>query len=92
MLNLPNEFKTKYQNLLGIEKANALFSAMNEASKKAFRVNTLKDSNEKVSYKLNNPVPEIDHAYYGEINGEDPEWVSGIRIFSRSRSNVSCCY
>lgn len=78
MLNLPNEFKTKYQNLLGIEKANALFSAMNEASKKAFRVNTLKDSNEKVSYKLNNPVPEIEHAYYGEINGEDPEWVSGI--------------
>ena len=22
-------------------------------------------------------MPEIKHAYYGEISGEDPEWVSG---------------
>lgn len=77
MLNLPNEFKSKYQDLLGIEKATALFKAMDDDSKKAFRINTLKDNNE-VSYALDKPVPEVDHAYYGEVNGEDPEWVSGM--------------
>lgn len=76
MLNLPNEFKTKYQKLLGTEKADALFEAMNDDSKKAFRINTLKDTN-KITYDLSNPVPQIKHAYYGEVNGEDPEWVSG---------------
>ncbi|MCT7791186.1 MAG: hypothetical protein N4R38_07785 [Lactobacillus crispatus] len=42
MLNLPNEFKTKYEKLLGTKKAQELFAAMNEESKKAFRINALK--------------------------------------------------
>lgn len=76
MLNLPKEFKEKYRDLLGEQEAEEMFSAMNENSKKAFRVNTLKDKTN-ISYSLNKPIPEIDHAYYGEISGEDPEWVSG---------------
>lgn len=75
MLNLPNEFKAKYQKLLGIQKAEELFAAMNEESKKAFRINTLKPA--QVSYDLSKPVPQINAAYYGEVSGEDPEWVSG---------------
>lgn len=76
MISLPNEFKEKYQKLLGTEKAEQLFAALNEESKKAFRVNTLKKT-VKLSYSLANPVPDIEHAYYGEVSGEDPEWVSG---------------
>lgn len=76
MLKLPNSFKEKYIDLLGEKTANELFVAMNENSKKAFRINTLKRQ-EKVSYAISNPVPEINHAYYGEISGEDPEWVAG---------------
>lgn len=76
MISLPNEFKEKYQKLLGTEKAEQLFAALNEESKKAFRVNTLKKP-VKLSYSLANPVPDIEHAYYGEVSGEDPEWVSG---------------
>lgn len=76
MLKLPNSFKEKYIKLLGEETANKLFLAMNENSKKAFRVNSLKQQI-KISYDLTNPVPEIPHAYYGEISGEDPDWVAG---------------
>lgn len=75
MLNLPSEFKAKYEKLLGINKAQELFMAMNEESKKAFRINTLKPV--KVSYSLTDSVPQINAAYYGEVSGEDPEWVSG---------------
>ncbi|WP_438449829.1 RsmB/NOP family class I SAM-dependent RNA methyltransferase [Lactobacillus kitasatonis] len=76
MLNLPKDFKDKYRDLFGDEQAEKMFSAMDENSKKAFRVNTLKNKTP-ISYSLDNPVPEIDHAYYGEISGEDSEWVSG---------------
>lgn len=75
-MQLPNEFKEKYQKLLGDEEAQQLFAALNEDSKKAFRVNTLK-APISVSYSLEHPVPEIAQAYYGEVSGEDPEWVSG---------------
>ncbi|WP_308555560.1 RsmF rRNA methyltransferase first C-terminal domain-containing protein [uncultured Lactobacillus sp.] len=76
MLNLPQDFKEKYRKLLGDQQAEAMFSALNENSKKAFRVNTLKNKTN-ISYSLDDQVPEIDHAYYGEISGDDPEWVSG---------------
>lgn len=76
MLELPNSFKEKYIELLGEKTADQLFKAMNQDSKKAFRVNTLKNQ-VKISYSLAKPVPEINHAYYGEISGEDPEWVAG---------------
>ena len=83
MLNLPNEFKTKYEKLLGTKKAQELFAAMNEESKKAFRINTLKPT--KVSYELTDSVPQINSAYYGEVSGEDPEWVSGS-VYSQDPS------
>lgn len=76
MMEIPVEFKKKFTGLLGEEEAGRLFSALMEPSKKAFRVNTLKDRT-KVTYTLDNSVPGIPSAYYGEISGKDPEWVSG---------------
>lgn len=83
MLNLPIEFKEKYQNLLGTTKAQKMFDAMNENSKKAFRINLLKSPN--VSYPLNKKIPDIKNGYYGEISGNDPEWVSGS-VYSQDPS------
>ena len=40
MLNLPTEFISKYQKLLGQKQAQELFDAMNQPAKKAFRINT----------------------------------------------------
>ncbi|GFZ27038.1 RsmB/NOP family class I SAM-dependent RNA methyltransferase [Lactobacillus corticis] len=76
MLGLSAEFKTKFVDLLGPAEAENLFKAMEADSKKAFRVNSLKAS-QNVAYSTSQPVPYIPSAYYGNINGQDPEWVSG---------------
>lgn len=75
MLNLPLEFKEKYQKLLGQSEADQLFTALNQLSKKAFRINSLVDF--KYSNNSLKRVPDIPNAFYGEVNGQDPEWVSG---------------
>ena len=77
MLNLPAEFISKYQKLLGQKQAQELFDAMNQPAKKAFKINTLKGQRE-VSYSLDQPIPGLKNAYYGQINGQDPEAISGL--------------
>ena len=77
MLKLPNEFTAKYHKLLG-PKADQLFAAMNdEEPKKAFRINALKQKQD-IGYALSKPVLGINNAYYGQVSGSDPEWVSGM--------------
>lgn len=53
-----------------------MFIALSNEPKKAFRINTLQED-QTVSYSTNEKVPDIPNAYYGEISGQDPEWVSG---------------
>lgn len=76
MPKLPEDFIKKYTKLLGKSKADHLFKAINENSKNAFRINSLKE-NKTLSYDLNEKIPLIPNAYYGKISGKDPEWVSG---------------
>ena len=76
MPKLPEDFIKKYTKLLGNSKADHLFKAINENSKNAFRINSLKE-NQTLSYDLNEKIPLIPNAYYGKISGKDPEWVSG---------------
>ena len=76
MPKLPEDFIKKYTKLLGKSKADHLFKAINENSKNAFRINSLKE-NQTLSYDLNEKIPLIPNAYYGKISGKDPEWVSG---------------
>lgn len=83
MLKLSVEFKEKYKSLLGEKAAEKMFAAMNDNSKKAFRINPLKKV--KVSYPLNERVPDLNNGYYGEISGNDPEWVSGS-VYSQDPS------
>ncbi|CCI85587.1 NOL1 NOP2 sun family protein [Lactobacillus pasteurii DSM 23907 = CRBIP 24.76] len=83
-MELPAGFKEKYVALLGESESDKLFEALQADERKAYRLNTLKDS-DKVTYSKNMPVPEIKQAYYGEINGTDPEWVSGL-VYSQDPS------
>lgn len=76
MLNLPLAFTNKYRKLLGPATAQKFFAALNEPSKKAFRVNPLKYW-QNISYSKKQPVPGIKNAFYGAVTTKDPEWVSG---------------
>lgn len=90
MLNLPDTFIEKYQKLLGKEKAAALFESMNQETKKAYRINSLK-AHQKVSYSNAQAVPFIPNAYYGEVKCEDPEWVSGT-VYSQDPAAMFPAY
>lgn len=83
MVELPLGFKNKYCELLGEEEAERLFSAIDQDSKKAFRINPLKPN--VITYSTENSVPDIKNGYYGEISGQDPEWVSGL-VYSQDPS------
>ncbi|MBU3827835.1 MAG: RsmF rRNA methyltransferase first C-terminal domain-containing protein [Candidatus Lactobacillus pullistercoris] len=76
MLNLPDSFKEKYLKLLGSQEAKKLFDSLNQETKKAFRINSLKEFND-INISKKEPVPDIPLAYYGEVNSKSPEWVSG---------------
>lgn len=84
MLSLPAEFKDKYRNLLGNDEAEKMFSAMDQESKKAYRINPLKFE-KTVSYDKSESVPDIPDAFYGDVSGQDPEWVSGT-VYSQDPS------
>lgn len=90
MLNLPASFKEKYINLLGKDKANEMFTALAQEPKKAFRINSL-CQNQQVSYATSEPVPDMPNAYYGEISGQDPEWVSGT-VYSQDPAAMFPAY
>lgn len=76
MLDLPQDFIAKYTKLLGAPKSAELIAALNELPKKAFRINSLKQP-ENVVYDTSKPVAGIANAFFGQVNGQDPEWVSG---------------
>ncbi|WEV40703.1 RsmB/NOP family class I SAM-dependent RNA methyltransferase [Lactobacillus sp. ESL0681] len=78
MRELPSKFVSKYQALLGKNDAAALFTAIASPSKKAFRVNPLKSTAKQYADSQVVPVPGITEAYYGQVSGQDPEWISGL--------------
>lgn len=73
---LPNEFVKKYQALLG-PKAPAFLAALTTGkAKKAFRVNPLKAVGVR-TLALDHPVPGLPAAYYGQVQADSSDWVSG---------------
>lgn len=90
MLDLPNSFKEKYQKILGNQEAKKLFASLDQEPKKAFRINSLK-ANKEVSYAKTDEIPDIPNAYYGEVNGTDPEWVSGT-VYSQDPAAMFPAY
>ncbi|BDR60518.1 RsmB/NOP family class I SAM-dependent RNA methyltransferase [Lactobacillus xylocopicola] len=90
MLNLPTTFCQKYRDLLGEGQAEELFAAMADAPQKAYRINQLK-SFQQVSYSQARPVPGISNAWYGQVGGRDPEWVSGT-VYSQEPAAMFPAY
>ncbi|MBP2057072.1 NOL1/NOP2/sun family putative RNA methylase [Lactobacillus colini] len=86
MSQLPEEFVSKYQSLLGEKESQIFFNAIkNDNTKKGFRLNSLKNNFQQVSYSLDKPISFADNAYYGIVSGRDIEWVSGT-VYSQDPS------
>lgn len=76
-MQVSTEFITKYQGLIGAQKTDELIASFLEPVKKAFRLNPLKENFEDVDYSFQKPVPIIDQAYFGEINGNEIDQLAG---------------
>ncbi|GEO77687.1 Fmu (Sun) domain-containing protein [Companilactobacillus mindensis DSM 14500] len=83
-VDLSNDFKEKYRNLMG-DRADSLFESIEQASQEAFRLNPLKANYKNVSYSLAQPIPYSNIGYYGAINGNSIDHLSGY-VYSQEPS------
>ena len=83
-VDLSNDFKEKYRNLMG-ERAEKLFSAIQEDSQDAFRLNPLKANYKNVAYPLDEPIEYSPIGYYGNIDGNSIDHISGY-VYSQEPS------
>ncbi|WP_370629296.1 RsmB/NOP family class I SAM-dependent RNA methyltransferase [Lactobacillus sp. Sy-1] len=83
MLKLPEQFKLKYEKLLG-DQAEAFFQSFEQPVNHAFRINPLKQHlpNEE---SLSDPVPHCQWGYYGKVNGKSVDHQSGA-VYSQEPS------
>lgn len=77
MIDLPIEFTEKFTGLLGNDEANKLFNALQEPTKKAFRLNPLKSGYKEVKQDLTEKLALIKDAYVGQIDGHSIEQLAG---------------
>ncbi|MFC6323258.1 RsmB/NOP family class I SAM-dependent RNA methyltransferase [Companilactobacillus baiquanensis] len=83
-VNLSEDFKTKYKELLG-DRAESLFQAIEVDSKNAFRLNPLKNNYQNVQYKLDQPIEYSKFGYFGDIDGNSIDHLSGY-VYSQEPS------
>ena len=87
-MKLPEDFKKKYQALLGAQ-APAFFESLSGEVQKGFRLNPLKDNYKKVTNSLDEPVEYVATGYVGEVSGKTLEHQAGhnlISIFYRRKA------
>lgn len=76
-MTLPVDFVKKYQHLLGNEAA-AFFVALGGQALSGFRVNPLKPNLPNTTIeKANGKVPAVPTGYYGHVNGQSLDHVTG---------------
>ena len=61
-MNLPVDFKEKYQELLG-DEAEAFFASFDGKVQKGFRLNPLKEDYKNVTNSLADPVEYVETGY-----------------------------
>jgi len=83
-VDLSNDFKEKYRNLMG-ERSEKLFAAIQEDSQEAFRLNPLKANYQNVSYSLDKPLEYSNIGYFGDIDGNSIDHLSGY-VYSQEPS------
>lgn len=83
-MKLPEDFKKKYQALLG-DQATAFFESLSGEVQKGFRLNPLKDNYKKVANSLDEPVEYVATGYVGEVSGKTLEHQAGY-VYSQDLS------
>ncbi|WP_334351529.1 RsmF rRNA methyltransferase first C-terminal domain-containing protein [Companilactobacillus sp. HBUAS56257] len=83
-VELSSDFQKKYQKLMG-DRGQALFAAIQKDSQEAFRLNPLKPNYQNVSYSLAKPIEYSPIGYFGEINGNSIDHLSGY-VYSQEPS------
>lgn len=83
-MNLPVDFKEKYQELLG-DEAEAFFASFDGKVQKGFRLNPLKEGYKNVTNLLADPVEYVETGYVGEVSGRTLEHQAGY-IYSQDLS------
>lgn len=85
ILNLPQDFINKYQELLGPEAA-AFFDSFNQSSPGGYRINSNKASSlVDQSYVTNERVPYCRDGHYGHLNGKSIDHTTGY-LYSQEPS------
>lgn len=76
-MNLPADFITKYQNLLG-DEAEDFLNSFDQPSNSGFRINPLKDGRPvETIKKATGKVPYVPGGYYGKVDGKSLDHVTG---------------
>lgn len=83
-VKLPEDFKKKYQALLG-DQAPAFFESLSGEVQKGFRLNPLKDNYKNVADSLAEPVEYVATGYVGEVSGKTLEHQAGY-VYSQDLS------
>ncbi|MDO1605446.1 RsmF rRNA methyltransferase first C-terminal domain-containing protein [Lactobacillus sp. YT155] len=83
-LNLPTDFQNKYQELLG-DRYETFQEALNQSAVEGFRLNPLKENFQDVKNDLSQKIEYSDFSYFGKINGNSLEHLSGY-LYSQDPS------
>jgi NOL1/NOP2/sun family putative RNA methylase len=83
-VDLDDEFKNKYQKLLG-DRAEKLFDAIETESQNSFRLNPLKPNYQNVQYPLDKKIEYSSIGYFGDISGKSIDHLSGY-VYSQEPS------
>ncbi|WP_125768034.1 RsmB/NOP family class I SAM-dependent RNA methyltransferase [Companilactobacillus furfuricola] len=83
-VNLSQEFKRKYQQLLG-DRADKLFTAMEAKSLDSFRLNPLKADYQNVDCDKSQPIEYSNIGYYGNVDGNSIDHLAGY-VYSQEPS------
>lgn len=83
-VKLSQEFKNKYQKLLG-QRSEKLFTAMEGESLDSFRLNPLKANFQNVDFDTSQPIEYSDIGYFGSIDGNSIDHLSGY-VYSQEPS------
>lgn len=81
---LPKAFIAKYQDLLGNE-SGPFFEALSGPVDKGFRVNPLKESQELINLKKDQPIAWSTNGYFGQVDGKSVDHTTGF-VYSQEPS------
>ncbi|MBM7544117.1 NOL1/NOP2/sun family putative RNA methylase [Weissella beninensis] len=83
-MDLPKDFVSKYQKLLGTQAA-AFFAAFDEPIKKGYRINPLKINQQLADTDRTASIDYVPFGYYGKVKGHSIDHTTGL-VYSQEPS------